>query len=217
MLQKIDSQIRSGNVSYESDIHDIVRQYAIILGAEDYGYAVGVNEVVAHRIDKRMFRVGDVISIDTWFKIDGIWIDAAITSDYMIAEESNIVRKVKQLVVGAYNNLNTIFKTEGAIYLSDYGRYIDSMDLGEFKVIKSLSGHDITDKIHGGLRISNTFKGEEYIKFECGKRYALETLINSCGDFDRNTWASSDLSVSAHWELTVDMTANGLNIIYGVS
>lgn len=214
ILQYIYNGIARKCIKSADQINYLLSLHAMDIRADSYDYAVGINDTVAHTLDKDVFIDGDLVSVDTWFNVDGTWIDAAITAEYGNGY-NKLVDITRGCVIGGLHHLNDLYRKNGEMRCNDYGKFVSKVNTGQYKIIGSLSGHDITDKIHGGLRIRNIDSDDDSQLFEIGKRYALETLINSSGEFCRDTWKSTDGSKSAHWELTVDMTNKGLEVVYG--
>lgn len=213
MLKILGDIVREGLVKHTRDIQKMYQD--MTKECTEVGIAIGVNDTVAHKIDNRYLHDNDYVKIDTWFKYKGVWYDAAITKIYNSKDDNHIIAVKRALSAG-------ISKAIVGNKASDISKAIQS-ELNKDKslqIIRKLSGHNINEELHGGLRIYNYFdeNNADFI-LEEGMRLAIEPLvtIDGNGEFDKDTWKTTDGSNALHYEATVQLNEYFTDIQYSES
>lgn len=175
-----------------------------------------INEEIVHGIpSSRVLKEGDIISLDFGVIYEGFYGDAAVT--HPVGEISSTAQKliaaakqsffegIKQLKVG-----NRISDVSSAIQ-----RHVESQG---FSVIKTFVGHGIGMSLHEEPQIPNFGAPGHGPKIKPGMVLAIEPMI-SVGDWnveiltDKWTAITRDKSLSAHYEHTVAVRENGVEIL----
>ncbi len=175
-----------------------------------------VNEVVVHGIpDGYSLKDGDIISIDLGGELDGYFGDMAFTVGC-----GNISHKAKRLIdvtkQALYKGINVM--KEGN-HLYDISAKIQSfVERNDFSVVRDLVGHGIGQSLHEDPQIPNFGSPNTGPVLRKGMVFALEPMVNE-GSFevkilnDGWTIVTKDSSLSAHFEHTVALTENGVEIL----
>ena len=173
------------------------------------------NEVVHGMPGERIFRDGDVVSLDLGMEYKGFFTDMAITVPVGDVDEQ--ARKLIEITREALN-LGIMAVKSGA-FVGDIGQAVQSCAEGNgFNVVRKLVGHGLGRKIHEDPEIPNWgVKGKGEVLKE-GEVIAVEPMITAGRhdiylDKDLWTWKTKDVSLSAHFEHTIIVTKNGAEII----
>ncbi|WP_088187406.1 type I methionyl aminopeptidase [Desulfosporosinus sp. FKA] len=175
-----------------------------------------VNEQVVHGIPSlRSLESGDIISIDCGAVIDGYFGDAALTlpigdvDDNLLkllkVTEESLMFGIAQAKVG-----NRLYDISHAVqkHVEDNG----------FSIVRDYVGHGIGRAMHEDPQIPNFGKPGRGPRLEVGMALAIEPMVNM-GTYevltlkDHWTVVTKDKKPSAHFEHTVAITENGLEIL----
>ena len=182
-----------------------------------YATCVSVNEEVIHGFPKKdkVFKKGDLVSIDTGAVYDGYYGDAALT--YTVGEtdetSSRLVRVTRNALLKAVESLKP------GIRLGDLGYIIQSyVEKNGFNVIRDYVGHGIGRDLHEEPQVPNYGRPGRGIVLREGMTIAIEPMVSS-GTWrvevldDGWTVVTADGSRAAHFEYTVVITENGADIL----
>ena len=157
---------------------------------------------------------GDILKIDFGVKYKNFYSDAAITIG--IGEISEIS---KNLIKAAKEALDQAIKISvSGNTLGDIG-YIISKTAKKYGVraVKGLTGHGIGYALHEEPIIHNFGEKGKGIKLKPGMVLAIEPMFAVSTDKvvqkTDESWATSDNSLSAHFEHTVAITEDGCRIL----
>jgi methionine aminopeptidase, type I len=175
-----------------------------------------IDDEVVHGIPgKRVIKEGDIVSIDVGAVIDGFHGDAArtFTIGKVTPEKQKLVEVTKECF------FKGIAEFKEGNRLSDIGiaiqNYAESFGYG---VVRAMVGHGIGKKMHEDPEVPNYYCGRRGIRLETGLALAIEPMINA-GTYEvfmlDNNWTvvTGDGKPSAHYENTVVLTKNGLEIL----
>lgn len=177
---------------------------------------VSVNEEVVHGIPgERVLKEGDIASLDMGILYHGFYTDAAITVG--VGKISPVAQK---LIDATKKSLEIGIKEIGpGKHLGDIGFAFQSyVEQNGFSVVRDLVGHGVGKYIHEDPEIPNYgFRGQG-LELKKGMTLALEPMVNvGAPDVkimpDGWTFVSSDKSLVAHFEHTVAVTENGVEIL----
>ena len=175
-----------------------------------------VNEQVVHGIPGlRSLESGDIISIDCGALLEGYFGDAAVTlpigevgEDLLkllrVTEES-LMLGIAQAKIG-----NRLYDVSNAVQTH--------VEANGFSVVRDYVGHGIGRAMHEEPQIPNFGKPGRGPRLEVGMALAIEPMVNM-GTYevqtlkDRWTVVTKDNRPSAHFEHTVAITENGLEIL----
>lgn len=200
----------------------IIRSYDCIPSFKNYnGYpgsiCVSVNDEVVHGIPskRRIIREGDIVSLDAGVIYHGYHSDAARTHaiGQISPEAQRLIDVTRQSFfegikyAKAGNHLNDISSAIQA--------YAESFGYG---VVRDLVGHGIGENLHEDPEVPNFAQRRKGIKLVSGMTLAIEPMINAGRPDvvwldDDWTVVTDDGSLSAHYENTVLITANGPEIL----
>jgi len=175
-----------------------------------------INEEIVHGIpSSRTLRSGDIISLDFGVVYDGFYGDAAVT--YPVGE---ITPQVEKLIATARESFAMgVAKIKEGNRLSDISYAIQShVESQGFSVIRSFVGHGIGFSLHEEPQIPNFGSPGRGPKLKPGMVLAIEPMI-AIGNWeveilsDNWTAVTKDRSLSAHYEHTVALTQNGVEIL----
>jgi len=181
---------------------------------------VSLNEEVVHGIPhlKKILREGDIVGLDLgmkWPAKNGLYVDAAITLPVgKINPENHKLIEVCRAAL--YHGISKI-KQNGNV--GDIGFAVQNLsEKNGFNVVKNLVGHGVGKKVHEEPMIPNWGKLGQGIKIKKGMVLAIEPMITQGKErviLDKNgwTWKTADKSLSAHFEHTVLVTENGVEIL----
>jgi len=175
-----------------------------------------VNEQVVHGIPSlRSLESGDIISIDCGALIEGYFGDAAVTLP--IGEVSEDVLKL--LRVTEESLMLGIAQAKVGNRLYDVSNAVQThVEANGFSVVRDYVGHGIGKAMHEDPQIPNFGKPGRGPRLEVGMALAIEPMVNM-GTYevktlkDRWTVVTKDNRPSAHFEHTVAITENGLEIL----
>ncbi|KLU67516.1 methionine aminopeptidase 1 [Desulfosporosinus acididurans] len=175
-----------------------------------------VNEQVVHGIPSlRSLESGDIISIDCGAVIDGYFGDAALTLPIGDVDENLI----KLLKVTEESLMFGIAQAKVGNRLYDISHAVQKhVEDNGFSIVRDYVGHGIGRAMHEDPQIPNFGKPGRGPRLEVGMALAIEPMVNM-GTYevltlkDHWTVVTKDKKPSAHFEHTVAITENGLEIL----
>lgn len=223
-LQLIGNAVEPGVSTWELD--RIAEEFIRAQGAEPnfkglYGYpataCISINNEVIHGIPskKRILKSGDIVSVDLGAKFQGYNGDNAAT--FVCGDVSP---EAKRLIDVTRESLY-----EGIAHARHGGRvgdisaavqsYVESRG---YSVVRNYVGHGVGTSLHEAPEIPNFGVSGRGVRLVSGMTIAIEPMINA-GSYDVKvlpdgwTVCTSDGSLSAHFEHTVAITADGPKIM----
>ena len=201
---------------------EMIRSFGCIPSFKNYhGYpasvCVSINEEVVHGIPTkhRVIEEGDIVSLDIGLIHKGYHSDAARTHAVgtVTPEAKLLIERTRQSFFEgmkyavAGNHLHEISRAIGT-YAEQFG----------YGVVRDLCGHGIGTQLHEDPEIPNFKQLRRGIKLREGMTLAIEPMINmGTADVvwldDDWTVVSSDMSLSAHYENTIIITAGKPEIL----
>lgn len=223
VLDGIRKNVSPGVKTRELD--EYVESYIVSKGAKPAfkGYrgfpasiCTSVNEQVVHGIPSgRSLKKGDIISLDVGVNYKGFYGDAAVT--LAVGKVSPLARRLVSVTEEALENgLKEVVEGKR---LSDLSSAIQNYTESEgFSVVRNFVGHGIGRDLHEDPQIPNYGNPGEGPVLRAGMTLAIEPMINAGGwgvKILKDGWTAvtKDRSLSAHFEHTVAITKNGLNIL----
>jgi methionyl aminopeptidase len=186
-----------------------------------YGFpgslCTSINDEIVHGIPskKRVLQDGDVISIDTGVKLEGLYSDSATTVE--IGEVDAVSRRLLEVTQTALEA--GIAATVVGNHIGDIGAAIQGVvERAGFSVVRDLVGHGIGTQFHEEPQVPNFGKPKRREKLVPGLTIAIEPMVN-VGTYrtrqlpDKWTIATADGSRSAHFEHTVAVTDEGPRVL----
>lgn len=186
-----------------------------------YGFpatlCTSINNEVVHGIPsrKRVLRDGDVVSVDVGVCVGGFHADSAVTvpvgpisqaaADLLRATQESLVAGIGAVRAGAH--------------VGDIGHAVQRVAEGAgYGVVRELVGHGIGSSFHEEPQIPNYGTTRKGARLVAGMTLAIEPMINQGKReirtlADKWTVVTADGSLSAHFEHTVVVTADGARIL----
>jgi len=224
ILKKLKREIKPGISG--KDLDNLARQLmekekvrSSSLGYKNFPAAicVSLNQELTHGIpDKRIFKEGDLISIDVACNYQGHHADAALTT--IVGEgdkrKLNLLNVTKNSLYYAIQNIKPNITTTQDIG-SMLEKYIRSRG---YYPIKEYGGHGIGENLHQEPFIPNYKIPDKGTVIQEGMFICIEPLVQ-VGDAeirlseDKWTVISKNGHLNAHFEHTIYITKNGAEII----
>ncbi len=176
-----------------------------------------VNSEVVHGIPsaKKVLRDGDIVSIDTGVIVDGFYGDSAMTvgvgtlpartQQLLDVTEASLASGIEAAVAGAT--------------LGDIGASVQEVVEAEgFSVVREFVGHGIGSHLHEDPQVPNFGQRGRGMKIREGMVFCIEPMVNVGKPgvstlSDGWTAVTADGSLSAHFEHTVAVTADGVAVL----
>jgi len=173
-----------------------------------------VNDEIVHGMpsQKRLLKLGDIVSIDTGVQLHGYYGDSAITVPVgeISAEARKLIEVTEESLELALERArpgNRLFDICGTVE-----RHVTS---NGFSVVREFVGHGIGTQMHEEPQIPNYVdRRNENPRLKEGMVLAIEPMVNagkpgSRVKADKWTAVTEDGRYSAHFEHTVAVTADG--------
>lgn len=175
-----------------------------------------VNEQVVHGVpNDNPLNEGDIISIDCGVLLDGFWGDSAYTFELgtVKPEVKNLLKTTKEsLYIG-------IAEAVEGKRIGDIGFAIQSYcEKAGYSVVREMLGHGVGRDLHEDPNVPNFGRRGNGSKLKRGMVIAIEPMINMgkkeiVQEEDGFTVRTADKSISAHYEHTVAIGKNNVDIL----
>lgn len=224
VLELIGREIREGITT--KDLDKIAYEYIKSCGAEPsfLGYngypasiCASIDETVVHGIpsDNIVLRSGQIISIDVGVIYNGWQGDAArtFTVGDVSEEKKRLIKVTEECFFKAVKNLRD------GTPIGDIGYNVQThAEANGYSVVRALVGHGIGRDMHEDPSVPNYGRKGTGIRLKKGMTIAIEPMINAGVyqvDFLSDGWSvvTKDRKPSAHYENTVAITENGVEIL----
>jgi methionyl aminopeptidase len=178
---------------------------------------LSVNEIVVHGPPtKRKLVSGDLLSVDCGAELGGYHGDAAIT--LAVGEVEPEATRLSETTRAALHAGIEAARPGGR--MGDIGQAIEQVGRdGGYGILADHGGHGIGTAMHEAPSVSNTGRAGRGLPLREGLVIALEPMFHAGGSdaylklADGWSIATADGSLSAHWEHTVAITAEGPQIL----
>lgn len=193
---------------------DAIRERGAVPAFKGYrGYAatlcLSINEQVVHGIPgDRVLEDGDLASIDLGVKLDGYYVDTAVTISVGTPRpDAERLRQVTETALGLAFGQARAGNTTG-----DLGAAVDAYVREQgFAVVRDCVGHGIGTNLHEEPSIPNFGKKGKGGRFSAGQVVAIEPMVVAGKPAltmaeDRWTLSTEDGGLAAHAEETVLIT-----------
>ncbi len=221
VLLLAEDRIQAGMTTGELD--KILHDYIVSCGAKPsflglYGFpcatCISIDEQVVHGIPgDRVIKEGEIVSVDVGACINGFHGDGArsLYVGKISAEKKRLIDVTKE----------SFFKgIEGVLIgspLGDIGYQIQNyVEAQGFSVVRDMVGHGIGREVHEDPQVPNFGRKGTGIRLKKNMTLAIEPMVNM-GTYkvNLNGWdcITSDKMPSAHYENTVVITDNGVEIL----
>lgn len=186
-----------------------------------YGFpatlCTSLNEEVVHGIPSagRVLREGDILSVDVGVRLDGYYADAALTVP--IGSVDGETRRLLEVTESAL--WVGIRHARPGGRLGDLGAAVqERVESAGFSVIRELVGHGVGEAAHEEPQVPNYGTPGRGMRIREGLVIAIEPMVNVGARFIRTlddewTVVTADGTMSAHFEHTVAVTADGPRVM----
>ncbi|MCB2210266.1 type I methionyl aminopeptidase [bacterium] len=194
--------------------YDVISPFKNYPGPYPYPASVctSVNDELVHGIPgKRVLKEGDIVSIDAGTIYQGFVGDMART--IAVGKVSAKTQRLMDVTAKALE-----IATENMVAgntIGDIGHAVQTYVEGEgFYITRTYTGHGVGRKMHEGPQVPNYGKPGRGMRLREGMTIALEPMVlvgtpaTTVKD-DEWTVASADGSLTAHFENTIAVTADG--------
>lgn len=223
--QHVKPAIQPGVSTWDLDtmVESFIRSHA---GAKPsfkglYGFpasaCISLNDEIVHGIPskKRILVEGDIVTIDIGVHYGSFHTDSAWTYAVgAIAPETQRLMDVTEASLWA-----GIAETKMGNHIGDIGAAVERVVVkAGFSVVRDLVGHGVGANMHEDPQVPNHGKPKRGPKLQVGMTIAIEPMVNAGGAAtktlgDKWTIVTLDGTLSAHFEHTVAITADGLRVL----
>ena len=221
VLNLLEEKIRVGMTTKELD--KIAYDYIIKCGAKPaflglYGFpgtcCISIDNEVVHGIpSNRVIEEGQIVSVDTGAFKNGFNGDAA--RSFFVGnidpEKKRLIEVTKQCFFEGIKDICV------GSAIGDIGYQVQTYaESNGFSVVRAMTGHGIGAKLHEDPEVRNYGKRGTGIRLREGMTIAIEPMINmGTHEVIIDGWkcVTRDGMPSAHYENTVAITANGVEIL----
>lgn len=207
-----------------AEIDRLVRAHTAKLGGRPaqlgyHGFPAAVcvsrNDIVCHGVPSAQVRLaeGDIVNVDVTTELDGYHGDTSAT--FVIGEATAQARALVELARGA-RDAGIAAAVPGA-RLGDVGAAIVRHVGGAGGVVEAYGGHGIGRAMHMDPHVSHVGRAHSGHRIREGMAFTVEPMVNggtaaTRTDGDGWTVRTADGALSAQWEHTVIVGANGPEI-----
>jgi methionyl aminopeptidase len=186
-----------------------------------YGFpgsaCISLNEEIVHGIPsrKRILADGDIITVDIGVHYGGFHTDSAWT--YAVGTISPGAKRLMEVTEASL--WAGIAETKLGNHIGDIGAAVEAVVVkGGFTVVRDLVGHGVGAAMHEDPQVPNHGKPKRGPKLQVGMTIAIEPMVNAGGAATRTladkwTIVTLDGALSAHFEHTVAITAEGPRVL----
>ena len=208
-------------------VNDLVERYIVdVLQSRpaskgQYGYQyvlnTSVNQVVCHGVpsNNQVLKSGDIINIDITLEKGGFIADSS--KMYMIGD---VMPLTKRLVDDTYEAMWAgIRVVKPGATLGDVGHAIQShAQQHGYSVVREYCGHGIGREMHEQPEVLHYGRAGAGLVLEQGMTFTIEPMINQGKakvKMKKDGWTvvTADKKLSAQWEHTIAVTADGYEVL----
>jgi methionyl aminopeptidase len=178
---------------------------------------ISINDEVVHGIPsrKRALRDGDIVGLDFGVNLQGYFGDAAMTVPVgKVSQEAERLMAATKAALAA-----GIDAIRPGAHIADISAAIqDTAEGAGYSLVREFVGHGIGRKLHEDPQVPNYRTGARGVRLTEGLVLAIEPMVNAGSaevyvKDDGWTAATRDGRLSAHFEHSVAVTANGPYIL----
>jgi len=222
-LRAVGEAVRPGVTTAELDAlaEAVIRDAGAVPAFKGYhGFpatlCTSVDSEVVHGIPgSRKLREGEILSVDCGAIVDGYYGDSAMT--FPVGQVSAVARRLMDATREALEA--GIARCRPGMRLGDVSAAVQAVAEGSgFSVVREYVGHGIGRSMHEDPQVPNYGRVGTGPTLKEGMVFAIEPMVNAGGASVRSlddgwTVVTEDGSLSAHFEHTVAVTADGPMIL----
>ena len=221
----LDTQMKAGMSTME--VNDLAERYIVDeldsrpASKGQYGYQytlnTSVNHVVCHGVpaDTQILRSGDIVNVDITLEKGGFIADSS--KMYMIGEVAPLA---KRLVDKTYEAMwEGIRAVKPGATLGDIGHAIQRhAQSNGYSIVREYCGHGIGREMHEDPQVLHYGQPGKGLVLKEGMTFTIEPMVNQGRakvktKKDGWTVVTSDRKLSAQWEHTIAVTADGYEVL----
>ena len=221
----LDAQMKVGMSTM--DINNLVERYIVddldsrpaSKGQYGYQYALNssVNYVVCHGVpsENQRLKSGDIVNVDITLEKGGFIADSSKT--YMIGEVSPLAKRLVDKTNEAMWEGIRVVKP-GAT-LGDIGNAIQRhAEKNGYSIVREYCGHGIGREMHEDPQVLHYGQKGKGMTLQEGMTFTIEPMVNQGKakvKVKKDGWTvvTSDKKLSAQWEHTIAVTADGYEVL----
>jgi len=225
---RLREEARPGMTTW--DLEEIAREQvdrhnvtSAFLGYRGYPcmLCTSINEAIVHGVPRKdvVLKEGDIVSIDFGVVSKEGFVGDAALSFILGGPEAGTDAANKLVNVTEECLYKAIDKLYEGNRLGDIGAVVqEHAESNGFSVVRDFVGHGIGKDMHEEPQVTNFGKAGTGVRLKVGMVLALEPMVNIGGPevevlSDKWTALTADRSLSAHWEHSVAITADGPRIL----
>ena len=228
ILAEIRGHIRPGVSTAELDqlAEGLTRKKGAVPAFKGYAVAgrvfpasicISINDEVVHGVPspRRTLQAGDIVGLDFGVNYQGYYGDAALT-----VPVGNVTAEAERLIEVTSGALQAgIEAIAPGRHVGDISAAIqDAAEGAGYSLVREFVGHGIGRSLHEDPQVPNYRTGGRGVRLQEGLVLAIEPMVNAGGPEvyvkeDGWTAATLDGRLSAHFEHSVAVTANGPYIL----
>lgn len=230
IVKELEKSLKPGVSTFDVDqlALKLMKERKVVSAFKNYGeewgnpypgnICVSLNNEIVHGIGKkyRIIKDGDLVKIDAGIFHKGYATDMART--FIVGEGSEKTKKLVEVTEKSF--WEGIGKLKEGEMLSAYSKAVQEfVEQNGFSVVRNLVGHGVGRELHEDPQIPNYYnKKFEDFELEEGMVLAMEPMVNA-GTFETKikgdgwTFVTRDGKLSAHYENTVAITKNGVDVL----
>lgn len=225
VLEMIGPYVQPGVTTEELDtichnyIVDVLKAIPAPLNYRGFPKSIctSVNHVVCHGIpsDKKVLKKGDIINVDITVKKDGYHGDTSMM--FFVGEPSVLSERLVRVTQEClYLGIRMV---KPGVKLGDIGHAIQQhAERQNFTVVQEYCGHGIGEEFHEEPQVLHYGRPNTGMALKEGMIFTIEPMINAGKRHtkllpDGWTVVTKDHKLSAQWEHTILVTADGCEIL----
>jgi methionyl aminopeptidase len=229
VMHELEKEVRPGISTMQLDklAEELVLQAGATPAFKGYGepdnafpatLCTSINEQIVHGIpdEQVILEEGDILKVDVGLVYQGFCADMART--FAVGKISEEAHRLIEVTEKAF--WKGVKKIKDGAKLSEYSKAAQEVvESAGFSVVKNLVGHGIGEHLHEDPQIPNYYdKSFREVELKAGMALALEPMVN-VGTYkdmigeDGWVFITADGKLSAHYENTVIVTKNGVEVI----
>ena len=224
VLEELRERAKPGVSTGDLDdhAHERIRQEGVrsaFLGYRDFPKVLcaSVNEEIVHGIpsSRKILNEGDIVGLDFGVVVEGFFGDSAIT-----VPVGAIPAATQKLLDVTEDSLRCAIEAmRPGNHISDVSRAVQTrVERDGYSIVRDFVGHGIGTAMHEDPPVPNYVMGGRDVRLVEGMVLAIEPMVNIGRaevviESDSWTARTADRSLSAHFERSVAVTANGPRVL----
>jgi len=225
ILTELKNNVKPGTVKKEIDnlarrlcLKYRVKPSFLLYNGYPAAVCVSVNDEVVHGLpDHRIIQEGDLVTLDMGVELSEFHTDSAVSficGDVDHSEKQKLIQITEQ---SFYSGIKLI---KDGVRLGDVSAKIQEVaESNGYGVIRMLVGHGIGRQVHEDPHVPNFGSVGSGTILKTGMTLAIEPMFTMSGevdvvlDDDKWTYKTADGSLAAHYEHTILVTDDGVEIL----